>query len=231
MGRDPAPATLRVFDRFFLPWMRTRIDIRITGLPPELEPGRPVLIIANHVSWWDGFLLHEVHRALRPRAPLHTVMLESELRQHRLLRSLGAVGIHPESAASVARCIRTLRGRLERRPDSMVAFFPQGRIWPAAMRPLGFRKGVELFARNLPDAAILPVAIHIEPLNRITPTAFLSAARPVEPGSSASGASHLESAVTAELDRILDFLTEHGESAPEAWPSRYDRLPLTVVLA
>ncbi|CAN5734815.1 hypothetical protein BH23GEM8_BH23GEM8_18370 [soil metagenome] len=231
MGRDPAPAALRLFDRLFLPWMRTRIDVRIAGLPPELEPRQPLILIANHVSWWDGFLLHEVHRTLRPLAPLHTVMLESELRQHRLLRSLGAVGMHPESAASVIRCIRTLKGRLERRPDSIVAFFPQGRIWPSGRRPLGFRRGVEVFARNLPGTVILPIAIQIEPLNRITPTAFLSAGDPVEPGSPGSGVECLECAVTAELDRILRFLTEHGESAPEAWPSRFDRLPPSVALA
>jgi 1-acyl-sn-glycerol-3-phosphate acyltransferase len=225
MGRDPAPAALRLFDRFFLPWMRTRIAVRITGLPPELESGRPLLLIANHVSWWDGFLLHEVHRALRPRAPLHTVMLESELHQHRLLRSLGAVGLHPESAASVARCIRTLKGRVERRPDSIVAFFPQGRIRPAGNRPLGFRRGIELFARNLPGTVILPVAIQIEPLNRISPTAFLSAGDPVEGGGPGTEVERLEGAVTAELDRILHFLTEHGESAPESWPSHFDRLP------
>jgi 1-acyl-sn-glycerol-3-phosphate acyltransferase len=231
MGRDPAPAALRLFDRVFLPWMRTRLAVRITGLPPEFEPRRPLLLIANHVSWWDGFLLHEVHRSLRPRAPLHTVMLESELRQHRLLRSLGAVGIRPESTVSVAQCIRTLKARVQRRPDSMVAFFPQGRIWPAGRRPLGFRKGIELFARNLPGSAILPVAIHIEPLNRISPTAFLSVGYPVESGDPDARAERLESAVTAELDRILRFLTEHGESAPEAWPARFDRLPPTVALA
>jgi 1-acyl-sn-glycerol-3-phosphate acyltransferase len=231
MGRDPAPAALRLFDRFFLPWMRTRIDVRIAGLPTKLDPRQPLILIANHVSWWDGFLLHEVHRALRPLAPFHTVMLESELRQHRLLRSLGAVGMNPESAASVTRCIRTLQGRLERRPDSIIAFFPQGRIWPSGRRPLGFRRGVELFARKLPGTLIVPIGIQIEPLNRISPTAFVSAGDPVESGNPGSGVECLESTVAAQLDLILGFLTEHGERAPDVWPSRFDRLLSPIVSA
>jgi len=182
------------------------------------------MLVANHVSWWDGFLLREVHRALRPRAPLHTVMLESELGRRPMLKRLGAVGLDPGNAASSAHCIRVLQDRLEHRPDSVIAFFPQGRIWPMHRRPLQFQRGVELFARKLPSADLLPVAIHIEPLNRVSPTAFLLAG-PIMTGGRAPDASLLESAVEHQLDNVLRFLSEHGERAPIEWPGMFQLLP------
>ncbi|CAN5793539.1 hypothetical protein BH23GEM6_BH23GEM6_01850 [soil metagenome] len=224
MVRYPRPIALRLFDRVFLPWMRTRIAVRMAGLPAPLAADRPLILIANHVSWWDGFLLREVHRALRPRAPLHTVMLESELGTHRMLRTLGAVGIDPANAASVAHCIRVLEDRLEHRQDSVVAFFPQGRIWPSHRRPLQFQRGVELFARRLPSADLLPLAIHIEPLNRISPIAFLLAG-PIVAGGRAADAVRLEAAVERQLDDILRFLSEHGERAAAEWPGAFELLP------
>jgi hypothetical protein len=131
MGRDPAPAALRLFDRFFLPWMRTRIDVRIAGLPTKLDPRQPLILIANHVSWWDGFLLHEVHRALRPLAPFHTVMLESELRQHRLLRSLGAVGILEEA---VEERIDGILAHVATHGEGAVAAWPPSSVAAASLR-------------------------------------------------------------------------------------------------
>ncbi|MFP4624931.1 MAG: hypothetical protein ACLFRX_12175, partial [Gemmatimonadota bacterium] len=77
-----SPRVWAGFELVFRPWMRRRLDgIHVRGLegaawiPGEL----PVLLLANHVSWWDGFLLREVHRSLRPDAPLHVVMSEAEL--------------------------------------------------------------------------------------------------------------------------------------------------------
>lgn len=214
-----------MFDRAFRPWMRTRLHLRLAGLPHPDSVAGPLILVANHVSWWDGFVLREVHRALRPRAPLHTVMLEPELRRQPILRALGAVGIEPDRPATIARCVRVLQARIRRRPDSVVLFFPQGRIWPAHRRPLGFRRGIELFAERLPGAVLLPVALHLEPLQRVAPTAFALGGEVLEGGSGRATADRLEAAVARGLDRIHGFLDEHGEAAAELWPGEFQLLP------
>ena len=188
----------------------------MTGLPLVLDPQRPVIVVSNHVSWWDGFLLRAVQRRLRPRAPLHTVMLDRELKRRPLLRALGAVGIDPVNPASVAHAVETLSARIKRRPDSMILYFPQGQIRPSHIRPLGFLRGIELFARHLPPADILPIGIHLEPLNTISPHAFISAgelrnSRDVK-------ASDLEREVERQLDSIREFIGEHGEHSAAEWP-------------
>jgi len=219
-----SPAALAAFELFFRPWRRRRIHaVRIAGLPRALPPV-PLLLAASHVSWWDGFTLREVHRLLRPGAPVWTLMSERELRRSRFLRTIGGFGIDPARPASVRAALRFVRARAAERPDATVIVFPQGRIWPAHRRPLGFRRGVEGFARALSPCVVLPVAIHHEPLAAPAPTVFVSAGEPVRVGDGDLDAAALEAAVEAESDRILDFLARHGEDAPRRWPGPFDRL-------
>jgi 1-acyl-sn-glycerol-3-phosphate acyltransferase len=217
-----SPLAIAAFDRVFLRWMRRRVSaVRMTGLPDGVPQGAPLLLAANHVSWWDGFVLREVQRALRPRAPMYTVMTRRELGRAPFLGALGGVGIDPASPASIPGAIRELRDRLARHPDAVILFFPQGRIWPSHRRPLGFRRGVELFAREL-GATIVPAGLHMEPLNTVAPSFFVSLGEPVE---GRTPVAELERRVEAQLDAILGFLAEHGEDAPARWPPPTGRLP------
>lgn len=218
MSSHSSRLALAGFDLVFGPWMRRRLHaVRFAGLPPSVPPG-PLLLAANHVSWWDGFLLRELHRRLRPRAPLFTVMLQRELRRRPLFRALGCVGMDPDSPTSVAATVRELRRRRQHEPDMVLALFPQGSIWPSHRRPLGFRRGVELFARHLAPATVLPVALHLEPLTAAAPTAFVVAGEPRPAGQPESSAVAVEAAVHQRLDLVLRFLARHGEGAAAAWP-------------
>lgn len=205
----------RAFELVFGPWMARRVhEVRLAGLPSALPTDRPLLMAANHVSWWDGFLLRAVQRTLRPQAPLHTVMTSHELARFPFFGWMGGVGLDPSSPASVGHALRLLERRLHACPQGVVAFFPQGRIWPSHRRPLGFARGVELFASRL-GAVVLPVGLHFEPLNHVAPTAFVAAGQllpgPVE-------VREVERAVEGRLDAILAHLAAHGEDAAERWP-------------
>jgi 1-acyl-sn-glycerol-3-phosphate acyltransferase len=216
---------VRAFEAFFRPWRDARVRTLVAGLPAELPRGVPLLLAANHVSWWDPFTLRELQRALRPGAPFHTVMLEAELARRPFFRRLGVVGLDPASPASLRGCIRQLRRLLKERPDGAVCFFPQGRIWPSFRRPLGFRGGIRVLARELGPLVILPVGLHLEPLNATRPTVFASAAPPLRVDGRLDVA-ELERAVEGEVDAVLAFLSRHGEDAPRHWPGPLGRLPL-----
>ena len=210
MSRGFSPLANAGFSTVFRPWMKSRFStVSVTTPRAQIFHDIPLLLAANHVSWWDGFLLIELQRALRPGAPFHTIMLESELRQHPFLRRIGAIGVDPQSPATVLAAIRELSRRLEERPDSVVFFFPQGRIWPSYRRPLGFRRGIEVFSEAI-DWVVLPVAIHIEPLNRIAPAAFVRAGEPM-PARDDLTASLIERHVQHELDDLLTLMKNYGE--------------------
>jgi hypothetical protein len=226
-----SPGAMRLFEVFWRPWMRRRLHaVRMAGLPDSLPAGVPLLIVSNHVSWWDAFLLREVQRVLRPRGPLWTLMLESELRRLPFFRWMGVVGVSPGRPASAARAMRALADAARTRPDSTILYFPQGRIWPSHRRPLGFQRGIEGLMRRLAPVTVLPVAVHLEPLTAAAPTAFVSAAPPILCMDRAPRAAVLERRVTAELDALLAFLALHGEDTPAAWPGPHARLPRTTPL-
>ncbi|HSJ25944.1 MAG TPA: 1-acyl-sn-glycerol-3-phosphate acyltransferase [Longimicrobiales bacterium] len=203
------------FDLVFAQWRRRRLRTApVLGLPASLPRDRPLVLVANHTSWWDGFLLRDLYRVLRPGAPLHVVMLAEELQRHPFLGVLGGVPMKPDSPASVLGTLRRLHAEVERRPEAGILYFPQGRIWPAWRRPLGFHRGIELLLRQLGPALVLPAAIHVEALNRSAPTAFISLAPVREsPGDDVS-ARALEAAVEDRLDHLAGLLAEHGEALP-----------------
>jgi 1-acyl-sn-glycerol-3-phosphate acyltransferase len=204
------------FERVFQPWMRRRLSgVHIRGLPASIPlPGLPLLLVANHVSWWDGFLLREVHRRVRPEAPFHVVMAQAQLRSHPLFRWMGAIPLDDGPLGP-----RTMLRELERicgRGSPVIGYFPQGRIWPSHRRPLGFRRGGEWLAEKLAPVMVLPVALHLEPLNTSSPAAFVAVDRPFPVWEQAPHGM-LEDRVSTALDRLHGFLDTHGEAAPSHW--------------
>jgi len=213
---------MTVFEAFFLPWMRRRLSAHVAGALVANE-GLPVVLVSNHVSWWDGFLLREVHRLLGGSSPLFTVMREDELERRPFLRRIGCLGVDPARSASTLRLLRQLRVVRERETRPWVSFFPQGVIRPSWARPLEFRRGIEGVLRVMEPVTLVPVGLHLEPLNRLSPAAFVSVGPAMRWTDSLSGG--LERAVGNEVDRILDFVRVNGENTPAVWPAVTERLP------
>lgn len=212
-----SPGVWAGFEFFFRPWMRRRLDgIHVRGGEGTAWlPDLPVLLVANHVSWWDGFLLREVHRRIRPGAPLHVVMTERELRRNPVFRWMGAVPLD-DGPLAARRLLNDLQERRRARHDVVIGFFPQGRIWPSHRRPLGFRRGVTWLAARLAPIAVVPVGLHLEPLNRPGPAAFVSVGRPriIRAGSTVQDP---EDWVTELVDDLLSWVRRHGEDAARLW--------------
>ena len=197
------PFAVRCFESVFIPWRNSRLgELRLLNLPEALPPGKPVLLVGNHVSNWDGFLFREIQKRLRPEWPLYSVMLESELEKRPYFRWLGGLGIRPDSAASVSAALRTLKELRAEGPDFCLSYFPQGRIFPSFKRPLGFKGGIDLFIRALAPLTVIPVGLHMEPMRRLAPTFFISLGRPMRIDRPSMVHRVLEDLVQTEIDRV-----------------------------
>ena len=205
-------AAMRLFRLGFRPFQRLRLHT-VLYLPAgfRVPDDRPVLFVANHVSWWDGFLLLDLHHAVAPDRPLFTPMLAHELRRHPILRHLGALPLE-QTTSGVRDLLRVLERQRARDPRFALTFFPQGRIRPSWARPLGVQRGIELLVQRLAPCTVVPVALHVEPLNRLRPTAFVHVGPPIHAGSRLHR-DDIDARLRLQLDQLLAHLAEHGESA------------------
>lgn len=207
-------------------WMRGRVRVHLAGVDAAIEPSFPVVLAANHESWWDGLLLRDVQKAIRPSAPFRAVMPEPELRGHPLLRLMGGVGFVPGSVDSGRRLLAALGHLRTREPDAVLTYFPQGTFRPGSPFPLGFRAGVVRIVEALAPATLIPVGIRILPGSSHRAEAFVSVGSPVAaPGPGSVRLAALETAVADELDAIAAFLRRHGEDAHDRWPRDGEALP------
>lgn len=102
------------------------------------DEGAPLLLLANHFCWWDGFIQYRLNRALFHRT-LFAMMLEEQLARHPVLARCGCFSVRPNSR-SLTETLDYCAGLL-RCPDNMVLLFPQGGIRSLHLHTPGFQSG------------------------------------------------------------------------------------------
>jgi 1-acyl-sn-glycerol-3-phosphate acyltransferase len=172
-----------------------------------------VLLFANHASNWDGFLCRTLQKKLRPGAPTFSLMLERELQRLPLFRKLGGIGVEPGSGASLSAAVREARALRAKHPEMFLTVFPQGKIFPAYGRPLGFQGGLAHFARALAPVTLLPVAFEYQMLRTLRPQAFVSVGEPIacDDAGRIPAVTDLEDIQVALLGALQRRLAESGE--------------------
>jgi 1-acyl-sn-glycerol-3-phosphate acyltransferase len=135
------------------------------------ETDRPLLIIANHFSWWDGFFIDwlNYHR-LDKR--YHIALQEETFKKHGYFALTGAFSIRRNSK-SVIESLTYCRDLLAD-PENLVVFFPQGRFESQYRRPFHFEPGIEwLLKRMESDFRLLFVANQVEYFDTPGPSLFI----------------------------------------------------------
>jgi 1-acyl-sn-glycerol-3-phosphate acyltransferase len=199
----------------FLPYVRRLMKksfqaVRLLGEPPDPPRNKPVLIVANHGTWWDGFFIYVLNEQVLHRR-LYVMMLEQQLKKYRFFRRLGAFGISPGHPRSV-RAALTYSANLLRDPSNCLCVFPQGSLHRIRERPLGFKPGLQhVLAEYGGDVNILPVAIACEFRGERRPEALFLADRAyAASGTTFQGMDWLESIQASQMDR-LDTMITAGE--------------------
>ncbi|TAJ09174.1 hypothetical protein DMA11_20585 [Marinilabiliaceae bacterium JC017] len=133
--------------------------------------GSPMLVLANHFSWWDGFWIHYLNTT-RLKRRFHFMMLEEQLRKYWLLQYAGGFSIKKGSRSA----LETIKHTTDLLQDShnLVLLFPQGEI--QSMHPIRFqfKKGVEtILRRTNKPVQILFIANLVEYFSHPRPTLFM----------------------------------------------------------
>lgn len=110
--------------------------------------GKPILVIANHISWWDGFWmmhlnLHKLHKKF------HFMMLENQLKKHWYFQYTGAYSVMKNSRSIIESLHYS--NELLKNCDNMVFVFPQGKIHSLYNDYVKFESGVQKIIEQADD--------------------------------------------------------------------------------
>lgn len=118
--------------------------IRFVG---EIEDRNlPILLISNHISWWDGFW-HEYFNRKYFNRKYHFMMLEEQLRKHWFLNYCGGFSVRKKSRSIIESINYTVE--LLQDKGNMVLIFPQGEIQSMQNQSIVFENGIENILRKI----------------------------------------------------------------------------------
>ncbi|MGG4147407.1 lysophospholipid acyltransferase family protein [Paenibacillus algorifonticola] len=126
----------------------------------ELEQApadRPLLIMMNHSSWWDGLLVYHMIRSESQRH--HYMMMdERQMKRYAFFRRIGAFSVNKENVRETAASLHYAADLM--RSGGAVWLFPQGDIFHLESRPLQFQTGIGYLLERCRDAVVLPVSLY-----------------------------------------------------------------------
>ena len=201
---SPAPRRSAAFLALARRYVRRRLSRGLDGFFADgVEGARaavrrgPVILAANHVGWWDSFLVIALDEALGTEG--YALMDAESVRRLPFFARLGALPLERGGRAKARAGLEAAAARLDR-PGRALWIFPQGDHRPAHLRPLGFAPGVRLLARLAPHASVVPIAFQYAFGERPAPAAYAHLGEAIPAGRLDLHA--LESAVEAGLARI-----------------------------
>lgn len=139
----------------------------------------PLVLIPNHSSWWDGFIIHMLNRKVLKRTT-YLMMLEEQLAKNRLFAQVGAYSINPKSVTGVMETLNYTVDLINNGSNRMIVFFPQGKLQPWSVRPLGYKRGLEYLQKKCRNFQILQLGIKLEFLNEQRPQIFIKFGMPMD---------------------------------------------------
>jgi 1-acyl-sn-glycerol-3-phosphate acyltransferase len=184
--------------------------VRVQGLEAlrsglDDAPGG-TLLLANHSSWWDLFLVH----VLNETVPLdgYGMMEHFNMRRFGFFRRIGAFSVDRNDPLSVRASLDYAAGLLAG-DRAGVWIFPQGRIESNDARPLKFQSGLRVLVKRAGPVRVVPVAFRYEFWQDERPEAFVRFGAPETATLAPDLLPRLEARLAAELDALrADVLSQ-----------------------
>ena len=140
-------------------------EIRIDG--KEAYEDGSILLIGNHISWWDGFFALWLNQQVFHRN-YYVMMLEEELTKRKFMRQGGAFSINPGNRSIVESLSYTTS--LLNDPGNLVVVFPQGKIHSQYETNIVFQPGVgKILDRVAGKTHVVFYAAHMDYLSYSKP--------------------------------------------------------------
>ncbi len=162
----------------------------------------PLLIYANHGSWWDPMVSILLAETFLPGRSHYAPMDAAALDRYAILKRLGIFPVDGTSGRGAVQFLRAGEGILA--GGGVLWVTPQGRFVDARVRPLEFKPGLAALAARVAPCQVLPLAIEYTFWDERLPECLLHFGAPVEIPCGESAA-----AVEVRLEKALvEAMTE-----------------------
>lgn len=191
-------------------------EIRYFGEIPRLPADMPILLAPNHSTWWDGFFIFIINYTFWKR-PIYIMMLEEQLRRYWFFAKLGAFSIDQTKRSAIQASLQYVVSLFssQSHPAPVVVIFPQGKLLPNDIRPLGVRGGVERILKQTPrQVALVPIAFRCEFLQERLPTIFFQFGEPIVTlnGENIPTKVEIEQCLSVNLDKLKQAIIRGEDS-------------------
>ncbi len=136
----------------------------------------PLIIYANHSSWWDGLIFLEILRRFDNEN--YVMMEEKQLRKLFFFRWLGAFSVVRENRREAIKSVTYAANLLSEKFNRTLLIFPQGEILPNDVRPLQFYQGLARVIERVPVCRIVPAALRLEFAGNFKPEIYAKIGEP-----------------------------------------------------
>jgi hypothetical protein len=173
---------------------------------PSNLASSPTIFVANHISYWDGFVASEVAAMLGKKLRLQ--VSEVVLRDFPFLRPLGISSVNETDSMSVARALAADCAFMEGASEHALWIFAQGRYRPHESASEHFRKGVAHLVKRLSHAAVVPVALRYDVLRTRKPVAYVDVGHDISGDLAPLSRSACVAALQADHRRLVAAQTD-----------------------
>nr|WP_254063684.1 lysophospholipid acyltransferase family protein [Granulicella sp. S190] len=149
---------LRFFRRIVSGYFRRHFHaVRISGASRFTHDGKPLIVYANHTSWWDPMVSILLAEELMAERKHYAPMDAEALERYPILKRLGLFPIEMKTARGAVQFLRT--GLAVLASGGVLWVTPQGRFSDPRERPLQFKPGLAALAVRTGSCNLLPLAI------------------------------------------------------------------------
>lgn len=153
----------KIFARYNRNLFKRRFhSLRVSGLEilKTKNPQIPLIIYANHSSWWDGLAAFEISRAAN--LDQFVMMEEKQLKKLQLFRKLGAFSVVRENPREAVKSVNYAVDLLKENSRRTLWIFPQGEILPNDLRPLKFFHGLSRIVEKMGKCLVVSCGVRYE---------------------------------------------------------------------
>ena len=138
----------------------------------DVNPKKSILLLANHYSWWDGFLIFYLNKKLFKKKA-HVMIIEATARKFPFMKYLGAYTVNKGTKDMIVSLDYT--AGLLANPGNLVLLFPQGKIYSNFADEIVFNNGLSRIIKKAKGQFEMVFAVSfIETLHHKKPSVNMS---------------------------------------------------------